>query len=183
MVLGAAFDRCYFSADLLLNWENSGKQRHWLTPVKSKMCYEIVEKFADNDLLIDLPVSPQARNKNLNLPETWPARFIAYKKPKGEIKGFVTSLVDPVKYSLDKLLSIYWQRWEMEEGYGELKQTQLQSNATKPFCRRCKTGTAGVLIAYNLVRLEMVAIAKEAEVAPTRISFTAEISLIDTELR
>lgn len=40
----------------------------------------------------------------------------------------------------------------------------------------------GVLIAYNLVRLEMVAIAKEAEVAPTRISFTAAISLIDTQL-
>ena len=40
----------------------------------------------------------------------------------------------------------------------------------------------GVLIAYNLVRLEMVAIAKEAEVAPTGISFSAAISLIDTQL-
>jgi hypothetical protein len=41
----------------------------------------------------------------------------------------------------------------------------------------------GVLIAYNLVRLEMTAITKEAKVAPTRISFTAAISLIDTQLR
>ena len=87
------FDRCYFSADLLLNWEGSGRQRHWLTPVKSKMRYEIVEEFANNDLLIDMPVSPQARKKNPELPETWRARFIAYREPKGEIKGFVTSLV------------------------------------------------------------------------------------------
>lgn len=123
--------------------------------------------------------SPQARKKNPELPETWRARFIAYQEPKGEIKGFVTSLVDPVKYPLDKLLNIYWQRWEIEEGYGELKQTQLQSK----FVEGVKQELWGVLIAYNLVRLEMTTIAKEAKVAPTRISFTAAISLIDTQLR
>lgn len=41
----------------------------------------------------------------------------------------------------------------------------------------------GVLIAYNLVRLEMASIAHEANVEPTRISFSAAISLIDTQLR
>jgi hypothetical protein len=179
------FDRCYFSADLLVNWQSSGVQRHWLTPVKSKMRYEVVEEFANNDLLIDMPVSPQARKKNPELPDTWRARFIAYQEPKGEIKGFVTSLVDPVKYPLDKLLNIYWQRWEIEEGYGELKQTQLQSKVTlrSKFVEGVKQELWGVLIAYNLVRLEMTAIAKEAKVAPTRISFTAAISLIDTQLR
>lgn len=179
------FDRCYFSADLLVNWQSSGVLRHWLTPVKSKMRYEVVEEFANNDLLIDMPVSPQARKKNPELPETWRARFIAYQEPRGEIKGFVTSLVDPVKYPLDKLLNIYWQRWEIEEGYCELKQTQLQSKVTlrSKFVEGVKQELWGVLIAYNLVRLEMAAIAKEAKVAPTRISFTAAISLIDTQLR
>lgn len=111
--------------------------------------------------------------------------FIAYQQPKGEIKGFVTSLLDPVKYPLDKLLDIYWQRWEIEEGYGELKQTQLQSKVTlrSRFTEGVRQELWGVLIAYNLVRLEMTAIAKEAKVAPTRISFTAAISLIDTQLR
>jgi hypothetical protein len=179
------FDRCYFSADLLLNWQAAGTLRHWLTPVKSKMRYEVVEEFANNDLLIDMPVSPQARKKNPELPETWRARFIAYQAPKGEIKGFVTSLIDPKKYPLEKLLNIYWQRWEIEEGYGELKQTQLQSKVTlrSRFAEGVRQELWGVLIAYNLIRLEMVAIAKEAEVAPTRISFTAAISLIDTQLR
>lgn len=148
------------------------------------MRYEVVEAFSDNDLLIDMPVSPQARKKTPNLPETWRARFIAYQKPKGEIKGFVTSLVDPTRYPLDKLLNIYWQRWEIEEGYGELKQAQLQSKVTlrSQFTEGVRQELWGVLIAYNLVRLEMVAIAKEAEVAPTRISFSAAISLIDTQL-
>ncbi|WP_083698243.1 IS4 family transposase, partial [Shewanella sp. UCD-KL21] len=157
------FDRCYFSADLLLNWQSAGTQRHWLTPVKSKMRYEVVEEFANNDLLIDMPVSPQARKKNPELPETWRARFIAYQAPKGEIKGFVTSLTDPVRYPLDKLLNIYWQRWEIEEGYGELKQTQLQSKVTlrSRFAEGVRQELWGVLTAYNLVRLEMVAIAKE----------------------
>lgn len=78
------FDRCYFSADLLLNWEGSGKQRHWLTPVKSKMRYEVVEEFANNDLLIDMPVSPQARKKNPELPETWRARLSLINSPRGK---------------------------------------------------------------------------------------------------
>jgi hypothetical protein len=51
------------------------------------MRYELVEEFANNDLLIDMPVSPQARKKNPELPDTWRARFIAYQEPKGEIKA------------------------------------------------------------------------------------------------
>ena len=41
----------------------------------------------------------------------------------------------------------------------------------------------GILLAYNLVRLEMVHIAGDANVSPTRVSFTAAINLIDTQLR
>lgn len=179
------FDRCYFSAELMLSWQHAGAERHWLTPIKNKMRYEVIEEYADNDLLISMPVSPQARKKNPELPETWQARLIAYKEPKGEIKGFITSLLDPNHYPLDKLLHIYWQRWEIEEGYGELKQVQLQNEVTlrSRFCEGVKQEIWGVLIAYNLIRLEMVAIAEEAQVAPTRISFTAAISLIDTQLR
>ncbi len=57
------FDRCYFSADLLLNWQQFGVSSHWLTPVKKSMRYEIIERDADNDLLIAMSASPQARKK------------------------------------------------------------------------------------------------------------------------
>ncbi len=179
------FDRCYFSADLFTQWQNAGSERHWLTPIKNKMRYEVVKEYAPNDLLIEMPISPQARKQNPNLPEKWQARFIAYQEPKGEIKGFITSLIDPDRYPLESILNIYWQRWEIEEGYGELKQTQLQNKVTlrSRFVEGVKQELWGVLIAYNLVRLEMAAIAEEAKVDPTRVSFTAAISLIDTQLR
>jgi len=41
----------------------------------------------------------------------------------------------------------------------------------------------GGLLGYNLIRLEMVNIALEAKVEPTRISFTAAICIIDTQIR
>lgn len=179
------FDRCYFSADLLLSWQESAENSQWLMPAKSKLRYEIIERYAENDMLISMPISPQAQRQNPNLPARWEARLVLYKEPKGEIKGFITSLKDPEKYPIESLLRIYWQRWEIEEGYGEIKQTQLQSHVTlrSRFSAGVRQELWGVLLAYNLVRLEMVKIASEAGVRPTRVSFTAAINLIDTQLR
>jgi hypothetical protein len=179
------FDRCYFSADLLLSWENNGMNTHWLMPVKRRQRYEVITRYSDNDLLIEMPISPQARAKNPLLPTTWQARMICYQKPKGEIKGFITSLIDPKQYTMSELLSIYWQRWEIEEGFGEIKNNQLQGEITlrSRFPEGVRQELWGVLLGYNLVRLEMVAIANEAEVLPTRISFTAAISIIDSQVR
>jgi hypothetical protein len=179
------FDRCYFSADLLLSWEANGSNTHWLMPVKSRQRYEVITRYSDNDLLIEMPVSYQARAKNPALPTTWQARMICYKKPKGDIKGFITSLIDHKKYSMTDLLSTYWQRWEIEEGFGEIKCNQLQGEIT--LRSRLPEGVCqelwGVLLGYNLIGLEMVSIAEEAEVLPTRISFTAAISIIDSQVR
>lgn len=179
------FDRCYFSADLLLAWSKAASNCHWLTPVKRKLRYEVIEHFADNDMLISMPVSPQAQRNNPALPTHWQARLVLFKDPKGEIEGFITSLVDPEKYPLEHLLSVYWQRWEIEEGYGEIKQTQLQSEVTlrSRFAAGVRQELWGVLLAYNLVRLEMIHIAKDANVSPTRVSFIAAINLIDSQLR
>ena len=179
------FDRCYFSADLLLSWQKSADNAQWLMPAKSKLRYDIVEKYAENDMLISMPISPQAQRQNPNLSTHWEARLVLYQEPKGEIKGFITSLIDPGKYPLESLLRIYWQRWEIEEGYGEIKQTQLQSHVTlrSRFSAGVRQELWGVLLAYNLVRLEMVKIASEAGVRATRVSFTAAINLIDAQLR
>lgn len=179
------FDRCYFSAELLLSWQEAASNSHWLTPVKRKLRYEVVKQFANNDMLISMPISPQAQSKNPNLPTHWQARLVLYTDPQGEIEGFITSLVDPQKYPLERLLSIYWQRWQIEESYGEIKQTQLQSEVTlrSRFAAGVRQELCGILLAYNLVRLEMIHIAEDANVSPTRVSFTAAINLIDTQLR
>jgi len=55
------FDRCYFSADLLTQWQCREQQRHWLMPIKNNMRYEVIERYADNDLLIDMLVSPSSK--------------------------------------------------------------------------------------------------------------------------
>jgi len=179
------FDRCYFSADLLIHWQQFGVNAHWLTPVKRSMRYEVIERFADNDLLIEMPVSPQARANNPNLPDVWQARMICYQHPKGEIKGFITSLVDPITYPMGSLLSIYWDRWEIEQSFGELKNSQLSGEITlrSRFPEGVKQELWGILLGYNLIRLEMVKIAEEADVNPTRISFTAAICIIDMQMR
>ncbi|MCG7489277.1 IS4 family transposase [Vibrio sp. Of14-4] len=179
------FDRCYFSAELLLSWQEVASNSHWLTPVKRKLRYEVVKQFANNDMLISMPISPQAQSKNPNLPTHWQARLVLYTDPQGEIEGFITSLVDPQKYPLEQLLSIYWQRWQIEEGYGEIKQTQLQSEVTlrSRFAAGVRQELWGILLAYNLVRLEMIHIAEDANVNPTQVSFTAAINLIDAQLR
>ncbi len=123
-------------------------------------------------------------DKTLVGPETWQARMVTYKGPKGKIKGFITSLLDTELYPKDDLLHVYWEQWEIEHGYGEIKCQQLENS----MILRSQTVTGiyqelwGILIAYNLVRVEISQIAKEAEVPPLRFSFTMALHYIQDEL-
>ena len=177
------FDRGFFSAELFTSWQGVSENHHWLTPIKSKMRYEITESFSDYDHLITMPISPQAKKSAPYLGDTWQARLIQIPTPKGEIKGFITSCVCPEKYPLKALLDVYWQRWEIERGYGELKQYQLSN---KPALRSLKQEGIyqelwGILTSYNIVRLEMAEMAKAHKVEPLRISFINALYLIQDE--
>lgn len=177
------FDRAYFAAELLLSWQQQQTDCHWLTPLKSKLRHTVVERFGTHDCLIEMPVSPQAREQHPHLPASWRARMVSYATPKGEIKGFLTSLTDPVKYPAAHLLRVYWERWEIEEGYGELKRRQLQNEHVL----RSQTPEGvrqelwGILLAYNLIRVEISRIADEADVLPNRISFVMALRYIQDE--
>ena len=177
------FDRGFFSAELFTSWQGVSENHHWLTPIKSKMRYEITESFSDYDHLITMPISPQAKKSAPYLGDTWQARLIQIPTPKGEIKGFITSCACPEKYPLKALLDVYWQRWEIERGYGELKQYQLSN---KPALRSLKQEGIyqelwGILTSYNIVRLEMAEMAKAHKVEPLRISFINALYLIQDE--
>jgi len=177
------FDRGFMSAELFTSWEGSGQNTHWLTPIKSKMRYEIIESYSEFDHLIEMPVSPQAQKQSPYLGDSWQARLVLIPSPKGEIKGFITSCRCPEAYPLKEILDVYWQRWEIEQGYGELKQYQL---ANKPVLRSLKKEGIyqelwGILISYNIVRLEMAAMAQEHNVEPLRISFINALYLIQDE--
>lgn len=181
------FDRCYFSAAFFLEWQQSGTCTHWLTPVKSKLRYQVVERYSDYDMLIEMPVSPQARKAAPHLPAVWRARMVSYVSggEKGKITGFLTSMTDPAAWPVEDLLRIYWERWEIELGYGELKRRQLKGEVTlrSRFPEGVKQELWGILVSYNLLRKEMVDIAGEAGVIPTRISFVAALNILISQVR
>jgi DDE family transposase len=83
----------------------------------------------------------------------------------------VTTLLDPRRYPAEELAQLYADRWQIETNLRHLKQT-LRLDVL-----RCKT-VAGVhkellmiSLAYNLVRLVMLAAAKQQHVPADRISF------------
>lgn len=180
------FDSCYFSAELLTDWHHHESNRHWLTPLKAKTRYTVIEQYGDNDFLVEMPVSPQARKRSPHLPATWQARLVTYEETGqgNRLSGILSSLTDPEQYPAQSIRDVYFERWEIENGYGEIKQYQLDQS----ILLRSQTVEGvyqeiwGLLIAYNLIRVEISQIAKEAQVSPLRISFVMAMRYIQDEL-
>jgi hypothetical protein len=109
-------------------------------------------------------------------------RMIRYRKPGFKESRLITSLVDSKKFPTEELVALYHERWELEIGFDELKTHELAREET--IRSRTAVGVRqevwGVLLAYNLVRVEMERAATEAGVEPRRISFVNALSLIRT---
>lgn len=181
------FDRCYLSAELMLNWQRQHGSSHWMTPVKSNTQYEVVEQLdkEGRDFIVEMKVSGHARKQDPSLPEKWRARLVLYpeKTQPNHIKGVLTSLTDK-QYETQSLLDVYFERWEIENSYGEIKHDMLEDKVLlrSQSVEGIEQEIWGILIAYNLVRLEISRIAKEAKVSPLRISFMMALRDIQDEL-
>ena len=178
-------DKNFLSAALLLSLQKDGKNRHWLLPAKSTTKWRRLKRLGKGDELIEMDVSKEARRKNPSLPKTWTARAIRYQRKGFKPRTLLTSLVDPDLYPANEIVELYHERWEIELGYGEIKTDML--DATKRPLRsktpqRVHQEIWGILIAYNLIRLEMERIADKANVKPTRISFVMVYQHICLEL-
>lgn len=176
-------DRGFFGADLLLGLASAGTERHWLTRAKSNHKWRVIEAFGEHDQLVEMTVSKTARAKNPSLPETWRMRAIRYQRSGHEPQTLLTSLCDPRGFPAEEIRALYHERWEIELAYDELKTEMLDREETL----RSKSPSGvrqemwGLLLAYNLVRLEMERIAAEADVVPTRISFVTALNLMRDE--
>jgi hypothetical protein len=109
------------------------------------------------------------------LPETMPVRELRYRTG---VRGFrsrvitlVTTLLDAERYPLVELAELYRRRWEIETNFAHLKTTMRMD------VLRCQS-VPGVLkeltmfaLVYNLVRLIMLAAARQMEVPARRLSF------------
>ncbi len=173
-------DRLYLQANILVPLRAGGTERHWLTRAKSNTKYIVLKKLGTGDELVEFTVSSEARRKDASLPETYQARAIRYQRKGYQPSTLLTSLVDAKRYPADELRALYHERWELELGFGEIKTDLLERLET--IRSKSPTGVAqelwGVLLAYNLIRLEMARIADELGVEPTQISFVASLRYI-----
>jgi hypothetical protein len=170
-------DRNYLQANVLVPLMTSGNDRHWMTRAKSNTKYRLIRRLGPGDELVEFEVSSEARRKDPSLPTHFDARAIRYQRKGYRPQLLLTSLVDAEKYPANELRALYHERWEIELGFGEIKTDMLERLETI----RSKSPSAvaqemwGLLIAYNLVRLEMSRVATELGVPPIRISFVAAL--------
>ena len=154
------FDKGFYSLGLLHAWQTTGSERHWLLPLKKGTLYEVVRKLGRQDALVRLKTSPQARKKWPQLPDTLEARLLT-RTINGKERQVLTSMVDPMRFPGADIVELYSHRWEIELGYREMKHSLQQHRLTL----RSKKAAGirqelwGVLLAYNLLRSQMVKMA------------------------
>lgn len=175
------FDRAYFSAAFLLDWQARGAQCHWLMRARDNLRCEVLQQLGPGDSLIRMPISQRARQLHPHLPSHWQARLIEVELG-GRKRRFITSLCEPKHYPCKALAQLYCQRWEIELGFREIKQSlqagELVLRSKQPELVRQEIW--GVLIAYTLLRRQMRLMAEHAKVEPQRIGFhAAAIAIID----
>ena len=170
-------DRHYLQANVLVPLTSKGTERYWITRAKSNTKFRSIRRLGKGDDLVEFEVSSEARRKDPSLPTHFDARAIRYQRKGYPPQLLLTSLVDEKRYPAGEVRALYHERWEIELGFGEIKTDMLERLETI----RSKSPSAvaqemwGLLLAYNLVRLEIERVAAELDVPPIRISFLAAL--------
>jgi hypothetical protein len=176
-------DRGFFAADVLIPLARDKQQRHWLTRAKKNQKWRVLAQNGPDDFSVEMDVTASARKNDPSLPKTWQLRAIRYQRTGFQPQWLLTSLCDSKQYPAPEIVALYHERWEIELGYDEIKTEMLDREealrSRSP--ERVEQELWGVLIAYNLVRLEMERVADQAKVEPTRISFVAAMRFICDE--
>lgn len=142
-------------------------------PLKNNTQYEVVRSLGRQDKIIRLTPCRQARKKFTDLPEYIEARLLT-KKVNGKPRQILTSVVDAMQFPAADIVDLYEHRWEIELGLREMKQSLLDSQFTlrsnQP--ELIKQALWGILLAYNLIRYQMILMAKSLDgIHPSQLSF------------
>lgn len=155
----------------------TGKQPKRTKATKAKS--RLIRKLGRFDQIVEYQRSPRptwmTKEDWLALPTTLQVRELRYwtheRGFRTHVITLVTTLLDAKAYPLEDLADLYGRRWGVETNFAHLKTTM------KMDVLRCET-VAGVqkellifAIVYNLVRLVMLAAAKQQEVPVARVSF------------
>jgi hypothetical protein len=176
-------DRNFLAAPVLIPLEKNGKNRHWLVRAKSNTRWQVLKRLGEGDDLVQLQVSSESLAGDPSLPKTYTARAIRYQRKGFQPQTLLTSLTDAEAFPAHDIAALYHERWEIELGYDEIKTEMLDRE--EAIRSRTPEGVRqelwGILLAYNLIRLEMERVATDAKVEPSRISFVGAMRLICDE--
>jgi len=177
-------DREFATYALFHQLADAARQRHWLSRAKTgrtALRRRVVHRLGPNDHIIELRPSRHTRRVHRDLPPTLRVRAIRYHHPGFRPQLLLTSLLDPVAYPAAEIVALYHERWELELGFDEVKTHALEREEA---LLRSKTPARveqelwGLALGYNLVRLAMARVAREAGVSPTRISFRHALNFV-----
>lgn len=176
-------DRNFLAAGILIPLAREGHSRHWLVRAKKNTKWKEIARLGKDDYLVEMTVSSVARRKDPSLPQRWQVRAIRYCRTGFQPQWMLTSMLDAKAYPAHEVVALYHERWEIEHCYDEIKTEMLDREETirSRSPQRINQELWGILLAFNLVRLEMERVAAEAGYEPTRISFITSLHLICDE--
>lgn len=178
-------DRGFLAARILVEVQRGGTNRHWLTRATARTRSKRIKRLGPGDDLVEIEVHRTARAQDPSLPRTLQLRAIQYRRRGFKPQHLLTSLLDAKRYPAAEIVALYHERWEIELGYNEVKRVMLarEESTRSKSPRGVAQELWGLGIAYNLVRFEAEKVADEARVSPTKISFVAALTFIETALR
>jgi len=171
------FDRGFYDTGLFGALRSGGTERHVMVRLKKNSLLSVEEVLADGSARVRMQVTREAKKKHSELPDIVEGRVIAYQHEGGQRSRLFVTLMDIDRYPAADLVELYHERWELEVGYDELKTHMFERNE----CLRSKSPEAveqelwGLLLTYNLVRREMLLVAEQRGLPPTRVSFRQAI--------
>jgi len=177
-------DRNYDSIWHLFRLGDLATERHWLARSKGRPRAKVLRVLGPGDELVELRVDRALRVRHPELPESVTVRRIRYTAGATAVT-LLTSMLDSVRFPIVEVAALYHQRWEAEMTFDDLKTEQRDSALTL----RSKSPVGvrqelyGLLVAHNLVRVEMARVAVLMRVPPTRISFHRALLLVCDHLR
>ena len=173
-------DRLFIHYLLLHKIRIGGEGRHWLVRAKKNLKWRVIKRLGRGDELVEIEFPPALRREHPELPRTFMARVVRYRRKGFRTRALLTSLLDPEQYPAAEISDLYHERWELDLGYDEIKTEMLERmeaiRSEAP--ERVRQEVWGLTVAYNLVRREMEMAALEWGVPPCRISFRGSLRMI-----
>lgn len=170
-------DRGFNDTSMFARILTGGTSRHVMVRLRNNQKFAGLQLLPDGSALVRMSLGREARKEFPDLPAHIEGRVVAYQHDGGSPARLFTTLTDHELFPAQELVELYHERWELEVGYDELKTHMFERNE----CLRSKSPKAveqelwGLLLVYNLVRREMLLVADDLGLPPTRVSFRTAI--------